>query len=541
LGIFEYFTSPTCWAILLGCFAATSLLTPVVMVFAHWLGGVEGGGYRKIHKSPTPLLGGLAIAIPFIAVALASLSEKTGLFRAVGGQAWDFVVLAGGGAAITALGVFDDVRGMRARYKLLGQILIATLVAFSGYAIGAINIPLVGVISLEHFAGLGSLLTILWIVGITNAVNIIDGMDGLATGVSLIAAASLAAVAGINGSPFVVLLCVALSGSLLAFLRYNWHPARIFLGDTGSMFLGFALSTLSLMGSYKAQGAVLMLAAVMALGIPIFETIISMVRRGAAGLPIFAADAGHTHHRLLRMGMSQRQAAAVLYTGGLLCFAAAVLDAMRPKEFPASLIPSGIFIVTLFSIVVVAGYTQAIAAKFRCRQETMRHLALARYAAMTLVPGASHQTVARIMDLLCREFGLNFVAVELDGGRGRLGSADLPDNHHLFVHPRSVERFFVKASDGAGVEVIYQHSSEVSVIQRRTTAACLDQVFAGIRAELLEDLTPKAKEEELLPGIAIYAGRADLASTAPPGAVKTPVASVPVEVTKDESRIKHTN
>jgi UDP-GlcNAc:undecaprenyl-phosphate GlcNAc-1-phosphate transferase len=514
----------------------------MVMGLAHWLGGVEGGGYRKIHKSPTPLLGGLAVSIPFIAVALACLSGKTGMFQAAtAGHVWDFVVITAGCVGITVLGAVDDVRGMRARYKLLGQILIGTLVASSGYAIQAVNIPLVGVVGFEGIVGLGTLLTIIWIVSITNAVNLIDGMDGLAAGVSLIAAASLAVLAGLNGSAFVVLLCVALVGSLLAFLRFNWHPARIFLGDTGSMFLGFALATLSLMGSYKAHGSVLMLAAVMALGIPIFETCISMVRRHAGGFSIFSADSRHTHHRLLRMGMSQRQAAAVLYAGGALCFAAAVLDAMLPKESPQSLIPSGIFLVTLMSIAVVAGYATTIAAKFGRRKETMRHLAFARYAAMTLVPGASHQTISRIMELVCSEFGLNFIAVECDGRRGQISSLDLPENHHICAHPRSIERFAVKASNGSRVEVVFQHSGERAAIERHTVAACLAQIFEGINVALMEEAGPKRWDEELLPGISLLTHRKEHAPAGRFEAFMTTSDAANVEVVGEMPHAEGTN
>lgn len=542
LDIAVYVKSPTCWVIFLGCFTATTFLTPVVIGLAHWLGGIEGDGYRKIHKSPTPLLGGLAVSIPFLAVVLACLTERTGMFQAVGGHTYDFVVLAVGCVGISTLGVVDDLHGMRVRHKLLGQVLAATLVAFSGYAIRGINIPLVGEISFEGIPGLGGMLTILWVVGVTNAVNLIDGMDGLAAGVSLIATASLAVLAGLNGSSFVVLLCIALAGSLLAFLRYNWHPARIFLGDTGSMFLGFALATLSLMGSYKAHGAVLMLAAVMALGIPIFETLISMVRRYAGGFPIFSGDLRHTHHRLLLMGMSQRQAAALLYAGGLLCFAAAVLDAMLPKDSPQSLIPSGIFMVTLVSIAVVAGYTTTIAVKFRHRQETLRHLAFARYATMTLVPGASHQTVSRVMGLICEEFGLNFVAVEFDGGRGRIASADLPDNFHIVAHPRSIERFFVKASDGSRIEVVFQQSREAGSVERHTVAVCLAQVFEGISRALLRETAPRMRHGEPTPGIAVLLPHGtDHSHTDRLGIGMARTDSVPVETLNGEARVEHNN
>ncbi len=541
--IFDYLKSPTCWVIFLGCFVVTTFLTPWVMAFAEWLGGIEGGGYRKIHQSPTPLLGGLAVSIPFVAVALGSRSQKTSMFHVVGEHSWDFIVLSVGCIAITVLGVVDDVRGMRARHKLFGQILVAVLVACSGYAIKAINVPLIGVISLDHTMGMGFLLTVLWIVGITNAVNIIDGMDGLAAGVSLIAAASLAVLAGFHGTPFVVLLCVALSGSLLAFLRFNWHPARIFLGDTGSMFLGFALATLSLMGSYKSHGTVLMLAAVMALGIPIFETLISIIRRYAGGFPIFTGDARHTHHRLMRMGMSQRQVAWVLYAGGLLCLAAAVLEVVLPKESPQSLIPTAIFLVTLMSIAAAAGYTTSIAAKFQRRKETMRQLAFARYAAMTLVPGASHQTVSRVMGLICEEFGLGFVAMEFDGGRGRIASVDPADSLHIVAPHSALDRFFVKASDGSHVEVAFQHSHGVSSIERHITTACLVRIFEGISRGFLDDVAPKVQDEELLPGVSVLLPHKSESSPAgQPGTLKAvPPPPVPVEAMTDGTRVENTN
>ncbi len=482
------------------------------------------------------------MAAPFILVSLVSLSNKTGLFRAVDRHAWDFVVLAVGSVAITLLGVADDVRGMRARHKLLGQILVATMVASSGYAIEAVNIPFIGVIDLRFFWGLGGLLTVFWIVGIINAVNLIDGMDGLATGVSLISAVTLAMLAGLNGNPFVVLLCIALAGSLLAFLRFNWHPASIFLGDTGSMFLGFALATLSLMGSCKAQGAVLMLGAVMALGIPIFETLISILRRYAGGFPIFSADARHTHHRLLYMGMSQRQAAGVLYAGGLLCLAAAVLEVVLPKESAQSLIPSGIFVVTLLSIAVVAGYTRTIVAKFRLRQETMRHLAFARYATMTLVPGATHETVSRLMGLICEEFALDYIGVEFDGGGARISSVGLPGNPGAAAHSRPTERISVKASNGGRVEVVFQHSREVGPIESHTSAACLVRIFDGISAEFLEAMAPRAQQEELLPGIAKRLSHvSEGAGEERPVAARHATVAVSAQRLKDGTPVEYTN
>jgi UDP-N-acetylmuramyl pentapeptide phosphotransferase/UDP-N-acetylglucosamine-1-phosphate transferase len=322
-------------------------------------------------------------------------------------------------------------------------------------------------------------------------------MDGLASGVSLIATLSLGTIAALNGNPFVVLFCIALSGSLLAFLRYNWHPAQIFLGDTGSMFLGFVLASVSLMGAYKSQGAVLVLGAVMALGIPIFETFISMLRRYLGGFPIFSADSRHTHHRLLRKGMTQHQAAIILYAGGLLCFAASVLSVLLPAGSFSSLIPVAVFIVTLIGIAAIAGYTTTIAVKFRRRQETLRRLAFAKYASMTLIPGVTPPSVRHVMDLMCREFELNFVVVLFAEGARRITSSGLPEDPNIVVHPHSVERFNVKASDGSHVEVLYQHNYDAGYIGKHIVASCLANIFEGINSNLPTEIVGPSEGDKL--------------------------------------------
>ena len=229
------------------------------------------------------------------------------------------------------------------------------------------------------------------------------------------------------------------------------------------------------------------------------------------------------------------------YAGGFLCLAASVLEAM-PETFPKSLIPSGIFAVTLLSIAVVAGYTKSIVAKFRRRQETVRHLAFARYAAMTLVPGASHQTVSRVMGLICEEFGLGFVAVEFDGGHGRIASVDLPDNLSLTTPSRPTERFSVKASDGGHVEVVFHHSREAGAVERHIVSACLARIFDGISMELLEEMAPRAREGELLPGITVLLPhRADSVPANRPGAAKVVKTVVAPDALSDEIRVEHTS
>jgi UDP-GlcNAc:undecaprenyl-phosphate GlcNAc-1-phosphate transferase len=274
-----------------------------------------------------PLLGGLGIALPFISVCLLGVAGPTGMLARLEKQKTDLIILAIGSSAILGLGLLDDIRGrLRVRYKLLAQLLVALFVCFSGRAIDTITLPALGRIELGLV--LGAALTIFWIVGLTNAFNMIDGVDGLAAGVALISSIALAIISAINGATFVVLLCVALAGSLLAFLLFNFHPARIFLGDTGSMFLGFTLATIALLGSYKATGTIFILVPILAFGFPIFETLVSMLRRLIRGLPIFSPDSMHTHHRLLKRGFTQRQVVVMLYAASFLLLVAAVLSTL---------------------------------------------------------------------------------------------------------------------------------------------------------------------------------------------------------------------
>ncbi len=480
LNLQSYMVSPTCWAIFIGCFAATTCLTPLAIRLAHRLGAVEGGGYRKIHHHTIARLGGLAVALPVLAVALACTTETAGMFRAIGDRRMDLFILVAGGVVILVLGVLDDVRGVRARHKLLVEIMAGLLVALSGNAVSAVNLPLVGVVHLGGVVGVGTLLTVLWVVGITNAVNIIDGLDGLASGVGLIAAATLAVIAGLNGSPFVVLLDLALIGSLLAFLRYNWHPAKVFLGDTGSLFIGYTLATVSLMGSYKSAGAVLLCSSVMALGIPIFETLLSMVRRYLGGFPLFCADSNHTHHRLLRRGLSQRQTATILYAAALGCMVAAILGQVVAMESAESLIPVTIMVFTLGGIIAVAGYTKSLIARYGFRRDTMRFMALARYAAMSLESEISVKDAQRVLDLMACELGLLCLGLRFASGRAGIASTGAARDPDAPFKSGETMKFNLKAKDGSAVEVSFQYAEKAGSVRHAATSACLASAFDGL-------------------------------------------------------------
>lgn len=307
-------------------FLISLLATPSVIRLAGLVGAVDKPNERKVHSKITPRFGGVAI---YLSVTI-SLLVFFGLNRVTLGSTWltgqQGVTLLAGMALMLGLGMWDDIFGLKASKKFLVQLVISSAVYFGGIRISLISIPLVG----GHFA-LGILefpVTVLWIAGITNAFNLIDGLDGLASGIALIAFATIIPIALLRHDPSSVLLALILAGSVVGFLRYNFNPAKIFLGDSGSLLLGFALATVSIMGSTKGSAAFAIVVPLLALGLPIMETFLSMARRFLRSfLPgyqssgsilsklssMFQPDRGHIHHRLLDKGFSQRGAVLTLY------------------------------------------------------------------------------------------------------------------------------------------------------------------------------------------------------------------------------------
>ena len=288
-------------------------LTPLVRRLALRVGAVSTPGGRHVHGRTIPRLGGVGLAfawgVPVVALAL----RDPVIMRALGDKWLQVVTVVGGGAAICAVGALDDVRGLRSLYKFAAQVLVAIFAFVCGFQIQAIQLPLFGTFQMGVFA---LPVTVCWIVGVTNAVNLIDGLDGLAAGVTFFAALTSFVIASISGSVFVALTMAALMGALVGFLFFNFNPARIFMGDSGSYFLGFVLATTALAGGglqQKASTAVSLLVPVLALGVPIFDTLFSMFRRVLERRPIFSADRGHVHHRLLDIGLTHRRAVIFLY------------------------------------------------------------------------------------------------------------------------------------------------------------------------------------------------------------------------------------
>jgi len=288
--------------------AGSAVLTPVVRALALRFGVVDvpdGGRHR--HGRPVPRMGGVAVGLAALGATLAYL-VLTGLASADAGSMYITIVV--GGVAVLGIGVLDDVRGLRAPSKLLLQTVVAVAVVMAGgrFDGGAF---LGGSGPLPVWAS--AALTVFWIVGITNAFNLLDGSDGVTTGAALLAALAMAAASSIGGDGPGVVLGVALAGGALGFLFFNFPPASIFLGDAGSLFLGYALAALGVMVAKGAAGTMGVLIPVVAFGLPILDTMLAMARRFLRRDPIFRADHGHIHHRLRDLGLSPRQVAITLY------------------------------------------------------------------------------------------------------------------------------------------------------------------------------------------------------------------------------------
>ncbi|GLI08679.1 undecaprenyl-phosphate alpha-N-acetylglucosaminyl 1-phosphate transferase [Paenibacillus tyrfis] len=299
------------------------LMTPLVKRFAFWVGAVDAPNHRKVHSRIMPRLGGLAIFIAFIAayfvVSPAINTLKTDVV---------FGLLVGG-AIVVLIGALDDRFDLSPKIKLLGQILAASVVVYSGAVIDLVNLPFGdGAVSLTWLA---VPLTIFWIVGVTNAINLIDGLDGLSAGVSGIATTTILVLALMMGNVTVALLCVVLLGSIAGFLFYNFHPAKIFMGDSGALFLGFCLATLSVLG-FKQATVVSLLVPIMILGVPLSDTFFAIMRRWVNNLPISAADKSHLHHCLLQLGFSHRTTVLIIYGIAIFFGSSAVLLSFMSEQ-----------------------------------------------------------------------------------------------------------------------------------------------------------------------------------------------------------------
>ena len=309
--------SPRHYAVLIAVAAVVTLLvTPLVRAVGRRYGLVDQPGGRKVHSHPIPRLGGVAIFLGVAAsIALQVFGEaRLGWQGTLLAGADGNVSLAGVAAGITLVflvGLADDIVDLTWWVKLLGQIAAAGIVVAAGLRIDYIGSPTGGGLIL---LGLLSVpVTVTYLVGFANVINLIDGLDGLAAGVTAIAATSLLALAAPANRLDAAALAAAVIGACVGFLRYNFNPASIFMGDSGSMFLGFTLATISLLGVMKTTAAIALAVPLIIIGVPIFDTVSAIVRRVRSNRPIQEADRGHIHHRLLTRGFNQRQTVLIIY------------------------------------------------------------------------------------------------------------------------------------------------------------------------------------------------------------------------------------
>ena len=280
------------------------LTTPVVKTFAYKVGAIDvPKDARRMHKVPIPRLGGLAIFIGFMVSIL--------LFAKITPEMKSILL---GAVIIVVLGVVDDIMALPAMLKLVVQIVAANIPATHGVQILAFSNPNIFSDNLYWVLGWLSIpFTVIWIVAITNAVNLIDGLDGLANGVSAISATTMLVIALVGGQSQVAIVLAALVGACIGFMPYNMNPAKMFMGDTGATFLGYILATMSIQGLFKFYAVISFAVPFLILGLPIFDTAFAMIRRMAHGQSPMHPDRGHIHHRLIDMGLSQKQAVASLY------------------------------------------------------------------------------------------------------------------------------------------------------------------------------------------------------------------------------------
>jgi len=324
-------------------FIIAYMATPFAKWVANKIGAIDvPKDDRRVHKTPIPRLGGLAIYIgTIISMVIFLPVDKT------------MISIMIGGTIILITGIIDDVKPMSAKLKLLAQIVAAGVLIAGDIKIDFVSNPFPfdkgdGIMYLKAFS---IPVTIFWVVGITNTLNLIDGLDGLAAGVAAIAAISLVFVASSLGYGTIMIMASIIAGAAFGFLPHNFNPAKIFMGDTGALFLGFILSVVAIEGVMKSVATIAIIVPILVLGLPIFDTTFAIFRRVKNKRPIMEADKGHLHHRLLAKGLSQKQTVLVLYTvSGALGVTAILLADLKPDK--------GVIILGVVFTLVVLGVTR---------------------------------------------------------------------------------------------------------------------------------------------------------------------------------------
>ena len=354
-------------------FLASFMATPHTIKIARKLGAVDTPkDDRRINKITMPRLGGLAVILGFflsIIYLLITLTIESKIDLMENDMIKKLIGFFIGALIIGVVCFFDDVKGVHAVIKLIAQIAAALVVVNSGIIIDTFEVPYIYMS--DFWDVFNVIITVIWIVGITNALNLIYGLDGLSTGISIISCISLLIIFALNGSPLIsIVLITALGGALCGFLPYNFNPAKTFIGDTGSNFLGYCLSIISILGIAKTYTAIVIVAPLLVLALPIFDTIWAIIRRVVKGKnlkAVFKPDTGHLHHKMLKKGFTQKQAVLILYgisaTFGM---------------FAIILLESGIWKAISFAIIIViiiaCGYKEFFKQKLLSTEEAEENL-----------------------------------------------------------------------------------------------------------------------------------------------------------------------
>ena len=319
-------------------------LTPISRWLAVKLGAIDRPDERRIHRVAKPRLGGIAIAVAILIPVACVILIRSSSFTALTTGKYQMIAFFAGGIIIALVGALDDIKGLRAKTKFAVQCLVAVVVWLAGFRFRYMGIPFLGAVELPFWLDLA--LSVLWIAGVINAINLIDGLDGLASGVTFFVASTNLVLALRSGNELGALFAATIAGSVIGFLLFNWNPAILFMGDTGSMFLGYVLATTSIITSQKVSTAVAMVVPLVAMGIPVIDTLLSIIRRFLENRSLFSPDKGHIHHRLIRAGLTQRRAVLVIY-GLCIVFAGASIAITAARDIEAAVVMSALAVVVI--------------------------------------------------------------------------------------------------------------------------------------------------------------------------------------------------
>lgn len=417
-------------------FVAGLLVTALMLRVAPLVGAVDQpDGYRKIHRVAIPRLGGVGAFCGFLApiALLLCVAPDNPVLHSVLDHGRAFATIVAGALVALCMGIWDDIRPLRPRIKLVLQIAAAVIAMYGGHSISLLSLPWLGEIRLGLW---GLPLTLFWYLGCMNAINLLDGMDGLAGGVSLIVCVTLMLVGQMMGNTSGMLLMGCLGGGILGFLVFNFNPARIFLGDSGSNTIGFLIAALAIMTSRKSETAVALLIPVIALGLPITDTALAIVRRWSRGLPMSAPDRQHIHHLLLALGLSQRRAVLIIYGICIALCVGAVLSITADREL--MLMVFGAMGIMIFVCVRILGAFRfadlrtRFARDWQCREASgQARVAVERCAHLVARCGT--------LDELWSHCGLALQALDIDEARLSIPGGDRPGIELTWRQPGGID------------------------------------------------------------------------------------------------------